>query len=202
MREYKIDKSHCIGGWFIDKNVCDQIIDMFKKTPDALKHIGAYGSYNTVEKIIDKNIKDSTDLKIDSNNLNYPINAYRENLQKCLDKYEEKFPEVKHQLQAFNVEETGYVIQFYKKNGGFKIWHSERSGIETSKRVLVFMTYLNNVSDGGTYFKYQNLKIPAKKGLTLIWPSDWTHTHKGQISKKYEKYIATGWYSFIGKNNV
>ena len=58
------------------------------------------------------------------------------------------------------------------------------------------MTYLNNVKDGGTMFKYQNLTIPAKKGLTLIWPSDWTHTHKGQISNTKEKYIITGWYSY------
>ena len=44
---------------------------------------------------------------------------------------------------------------------------------------LVFMTYLNTVTDlGGTAFKYQNLEVQAEKGLTLIWPSDWTHTHK------------------------
>ena len=44
-------------------------------------------------------------------------------------------------------------------------------------------------------FLYQNKLINAKKGLTLIWPAYWTHTHKGQISNKNEKYIATGWYS-------
>ena len=57
------------------------------------------------------------------------------------------------------------------------------------------MTYLNNVPDGGTEFLYQKITTPAKKGLTLIWPSDWTHTHRGQISNEHEKYIATGWYS-------
>jgi len=68
------------------------------------------------------------------------------------------------------------------------------------ERILVFMTYLNDVPDGGTLFKYQKIKIPAKKGLTIIWPSDWTHTHKGEISKKHNKYIVTGWYTFNKEN--
>jgi hypothetical protein len=62
------------------------------------------------------------------------------------------------------------------------------------------MTYLNDVEDGGTEFKYQNIISPAKKGLTLLWPVDWTHTHKGQISKTKEKYIITGWLSFENTN--
>ena len=64
-------------------------------------------------------------------------------------------------------------------------------------RLLVFMTYLNDVDDGGTDFLYQNLTTQAKKGKTIIWPAEWTHTHKGQISEKKEKYIETGWYNFI-----
>jgi hypothetical protein len=42
------------------------------------------------------------------------------------------------------------------------------------------MTYLNDVTDGGeTGFFYQDVKIKPQKGLTLIWPAIWTHTHKG-----------------------
>jgi hypothetical protein len=63
-------------------------------------------------------------------------------------------------------------------------------------RVLVFMTYLNDVKDGGTHFKYQKVTTPAIKGLTIIWPPDWTHTHKGQISDD-KKIIATGWFRLI-----
>ena len=60
------------------------------------------------------------------------------------------------------------------------------------------MTYLNDVEDGGeTEFKLQNLKIKAEKGKTVIWPVDWTYTHRGIISPKQEKYIVTGWYDFI-----
>jgi hypothetical protein len=58
------------------------------------------------------------------------------------------------------------------------------------------MTYLNDVDDGGTEFYYQKTIIKAEKGLTLIWPADWTYTHKGQISNTKEKTIITGWISY------
>lgn len=87
-----------------------------------------------------------------------------------------------------------YNIQKYLPGGGFKKWHFENDIIDN--RVLVFMTYLNDVENGGTEFLYQNLTAPAKKGLTLIWPAAWTHTHRGQITDLEEKYIITGWYSY------
>ena len=59
------------------------------------------------------------------------------------------------------------------------------------------MTYLNDVKDGGTEFKFQKITTEAKKGLTLLWPSDFTHTHRGQITHNSEKYIVTGWLSYV-----
>ena len=57
------------------------------------------------------------------------------------------------------------------------------------------MTYLNDVKAGETGFLYQKLKIKPKKGLTLVWPAIWTHTHKGHIVKS-DKYIITGYYNY------
>ena len=59
------------------------------------------------------------------------------------------------------------------------------------------MTYLNDVTDGGeTDFFYQRIKIPPKKGLTVIWPADWTYTHRGIPSKTQDKFIVTGWFNY------
>ena len=59
------------------------------------------------------------------------------------------------------------------------------------------MTYLNDISDrGGTAFFHQKLEVQPEKGLTLIWPADWTHTHRGVVSMTEEKYIITGWCVF------
>jgi hypothetical protein len=93
---------------------------------------------------------------------------------------------------------TDYNLQYYEPNQGFKEWHYENTGsLNSFHRHLVFMTYLNDVENGGTEFQdYPNIQDHAEQGLTLIWPAGWTHTHRGIISNKSEKYILTGWYSF------
>jgi hypothetical protein len=59
------------------------------------------------------------------------------------------------------------------------------------------MTYLNDVTDAGeTEFFYQKIKMKPEKGLTLIWPADWTFTHRGIASPTQEKTIITGWFNF------
>ena len=57
------------------------------------------------------------------------------------------------------------------------------------------MTYLTNTPNGGTEFLYQNIKTECVKGITLLWPAYWTHTHRGIISKTHGKEILTGWFS-------
>ena len=66
-------------------------------------------------------------------------------------------------------------------------------------RLLVWMTYLNDVTDGGeTEFPYYGLKIKPEKGKTLIWPAEWTHAHRGCPVGSEAKYIVTGWMHFPG----
>jgi len=87
-------------------------------------------------------------------------------------------------------------LQGYKPpNGGFKEYHCERNS--PNNVCFVWMFYLNTVNDGGeTEFKYQKHFEKAEKGKLLIWPSDFTHTHRGIPSPTEEKYIFTGWYEF------
>ena len=192
MKEYKLPLDSFIGGWFIDKTVCDDLVRYFKDTPNKFKSKGYVFNYG--RNMINKKVKDSLDLPISSKQLSPLFKNYRDKLQDCLEKYLSRYPE-SNELERFNINDD-YNIQYYKPKGGFKKWHCERGGLLDVKRILVFMTFLNDAPDGGTMFKYQKLTIPAKKGLTLIWPTDFTHTHKGQISKTHEKYIITGWYSF------
>ena len=192
MKEYKLPFDSFIGGWFIDKPTCNDIVKYFKNTPDKFKNKGHVFNYGG--RRINKKVKDSLDLPISTKQLSPPFKNYRDNLQDCLEKYLIRYPEP-NSLDRFNINDD-YNIQYYKPKGGFKKWHSERGGLLDVNRILVFMTFLNDAPGGGTMFKYQNLTVPAKKGLTLICPTDFTHTHKGQISKTYEKYIITGWFTF------
>ena len=182
-----------MGAWYVPEDICDSLIDYFKYNKDYSKKGTVGGEFDD---IVDKNSKDSIDLSIGANNNDNIIGEYRKELQKVLTKYLDKYPACNN-VVPFNIVED-YNIQKYSINGGFKKWHIENNGQKvTLSRHLVFMTYLNDVENGGTEFKLQNITTPAKKGLTLIWPAGWTHVHRGQISNKKEKYIITGWYAFI-----
>ena len=130
-------------------------------------------------------------------NNNIELNReYNKFLLSCVDEYSKLYPEIQDTDRRADVENKN--VQYYPPNGGYKALHYERSSVMTSRRFLVFMTYLNDVTDqGGTEFTYQKITVKPEKGLTLIWPVDWTHTHRGIPSPTQEKWIVTGWFSFI-----
>ena len=186
MRKHNFDKNTHIQGYYIPHKICDDLVKFFKK----IKHrhspgITGYG--------INKDAKDSIDVILNYNDT--ALDPYKEKLQKCVEDYEKCYQGL-HGVGRFAPNAEGVNIQYYKPGGGFKNWHFERTGILKS-RLLVFMTYLNDVPNGGTEFFYQKIITPAKKCLTLIWPAEFTHLHKGQIAK-HEKYVITGWYNYIG----
>jgi len=189
-KEYKLPKESFISGWFIPEKICDDLIFYYKK----FKKNAIPGKFNKPNYAIEtKNYKESLDLFVKPNNCEPEILSYRKVLQEILNLYLKKYPEA-NKYDRFNIE--GFNIQKYPKKGGFKIWHFETGSHLLSTRVLVFMTYLNNLEKGGTMFKYQKITTPSKKGLTLIWPTNFTHTHKGQILNK-EKMITTGWFKLL-----
>ena len=89
-------------------------------------------------------------------------------------------------------------MQYYKPGEGFYDWHCERSAPKNRSRVLAWMFYLNDMTEGGgTEFYHQNYIEPPEQGKLVIFSSDFIHTHKGEISKTQDKYILTGWIELI-----
>jgi len=196
IKEKKFKNSSFIGGWFMPKNLCDELIEYFKYNK-KYSHFGTVGTYDGAKK--DNDVKESVDLPLGSSNFDNVVGVYRKELQNILTKYLEKY-KYANEVARFGIVED-MTMQYYPVNGGFKVWHTENVGGNHSLfRHLVFMTYLNDIEDGGTEFFHQNIKTAAEKGLTIIWPATWTHFHRGVISKTKEKYIVTGWYSFYEEN--
>lgn len=84
---------------------------------------------------------------------------------------------------------------------GYHRWHYENSNSATSRRVIAWMIYLNDIENGGeTEFLYLSKRVTAKQGRVLIWPAGFTHTHRGNPPLTNEKYILTGWLEFMGKS--
>jgi hypothetical protein len=93
---------------------------------------------------------------------------------------------------------TYFNMQKYEPNEGFFGWHCERAGVKHSDRLLVWMVYLNTLTDRGeTEFFYQQHFERPERGKLVIWPSDWSHLHRGVPSPTETKYILTGWFTHI-----
>lgn len=186
----------------ISHDLCDKIIEYHKnskeKNPGLIIGTSEQGISS---RYVDKKIKDSIDIMLDSNADLYL--EYTNQLQKNINTYIEIFPSCNYYSPCGVNEPIN--IQYYPPGGGYKVWHTERGTAKgvCSTRHLVFMTYLNDVTDGGgTQFLNQNLTVDAKKGLTLMWPADWTYTHKGVVSPSQEKYIVTGWLNYLELENA
>ena len=169
----------------LDTSLCDDLIEYHKNNME----------YKNLGKSIGANeMKKSTDVTVFPASQNPSILMYRKLLFGYIKEYNAAYD---NPLAEMTIAD-GFNIQHYKPGEGYLNWHSERSIHLTHQRALTFMTYLNDVSDGGgTEFKYQKLRHNAKRGKTLIWPSDFTHTHRGQKSETEEKYITTGWFNHV-----
>jgi prolyl 4-hydroxylase len=187
-------KQFLLWDYIDDLSLCDRIIDHFNTTEK--KGPGLAGRTSAGRKgILDKQYKDSTDSILDLNKELFE--EYKLQLESVVKKYIKKFK------YCNIVDPWGLLystnIQHYAPGQGFKQWHTERIGIlePANSRHLVFMTYLNDVHDEGqTEWFYQKIKLTPRKGLTAIWPADWTYTHRGIVSKTEHKYIVTGWFNF------
>ena len=85
-------------------------------------------------------------------------------------------------------------VRRYDAGGHFGALHSERTSLNVLHRILAWMTYLNDVPEGGeTEYPMFGLKIKPEKGKTVIWPAEWTHAHMGSMVTTGPKYIITGW---------
>tara|TARA_Y100000590_G_scaffold440478_1_gene565893 strand:- start:747 stop:1343 length:597 start_codon:yes stop_codon:yes gene_type:complete len=182
-----------IGIYNIENNLlCENIINFFEENKN-LQSQGAVGEG------VDEKIKKSTDITI------YPYNLsenkfslfkdYLNLLNKCYKDYRETYPFLKKFIKKVDL---GYFnIQRYLPGGHFAELHSERTSLQNLHRLFAWMTYLNDVDDGGTTdFDYFGIKIKPEIGKTMIWPAEWTHAHTGSILKTGKKYIITGWMHF------
>lgn len=93
------------------------------------------------------------------------------------------------------------VQHYLQGEGGYPHWHSEQfpqiGHNEALHRVVLYMFYLNDVTEGGeTEFYYQQRKLKPKKGTMVIAPAGFTHSHRGNVPISGDKYIATSWIMF------
>ena len=184
---------HFIGSWVIDPvSLCNDLVAFFEAHPENHAQGKIAGGLNPES-------KKSLDLTIRPRELQQadhrPVRTYLEGLFACHQDYLQQWPFLQQVLPRAHI--GSFNIQRYEPGGHFLKVHSERTTVATSHRVLAWMTYLNDVSSGGsTEFTHQGLIVQPKCGHTLIWPAEWTHAHRANTLDSGVKYIVTGWMHF------
>lgn len=181
-----------IGSWVIDNSICDGIINYYEKNKQ--KQSQGFTSLG-----LNLDIKNRQDLSLSPKELNLPGNEiyklYFKTLFECYKDYNAQWPFLASMVS--HLEIGRFNIGKYMPGQHFQKNHCERSTLDSLHRLLAFMTYLNDVEQGGsTYFNHYDLDIKPKKGLTIIWPAEWTHSHRGNVLHSGVKYIITGWLAF------
>ncbi len=182
-----------IGAWRMDRpEDCDQLIDFFERR--ELDHAAGRSARG-----LDTTVKHSTDLTVLPKDLDKPefaaVKAHLRHLEACIGDYGVQWPHFGAMLKQVDV--GPFTLQRYEPGGHFQHIHAERMSFGFIHRVLAWMTYLNDVEDGGeTTFPHYDLTVRPQRGKTLIWPAEWTHVHAGMVVKTGRKYIITGWMHF------
>jgi len=198
----------------LSNDVCDYIIKMIDNNPD-LTHEG-----RTVNGVDNKH-KLSTDLNLlklqnkDKYIDTKVLPSIKNIVEKSLFEYNREHPtfdikfntdptdplfneeEFKEKMEKYTViDPNSLLCKKYTKNNGFFNWHMD-NGVGcwlATSRILVLMFYLNDVEEGGeTEFYYQEISIKPKKGSLVIFPTTWTHLHRGRMPISNDKYICNLW---------
>jgi tetratricopeptide (TPR) repeat protein len=182
-----------IGGWTLaNAELCDRLIAFFEA--NAVRHASGRTGVG-----IDKGAKNSTDLTIQPGDVSKPgfepVAQYVAQLEACYQDYAAQWPFLRDMLPQGEI--MPFTIQRYGVGGHFQRVHSERTSGGFAHRVLAWMTYLDDVEEGGeTRFHHFGIDVRPQRGKTLIWPAEWTHAHSGGVVTKGFKHIITGWIHF------
>ena len=124
----------------------------------------------------------------------FPIalaDIFWERVNKCLEEYI-----LRYQIQLYTpVYAYGFKLHKVKKGEGYHVWHYEDNSHDGRNRIFAFMTCLKAPEEGGeTEFLHQSKRFKQEVGQTLIWPTGFTHQHRGNPVLEGEKIYLTGWF--------
>ena len=175
----------------VPDELCDNITEMFDS--ETNKQPGnTYGG-------VQKHIKDTTDFMIPRNNKTWEkiSNFLLKELHKHLKLYHKTMNE-DYQLQNLlpqHIFIESFMIQHYKRGVGKYTYHNDG---QTSynlhkRRIITYIFYLNDVTEGGQTEFFNEYQITPKKGKIVLFPANWCYPHCGKMPVSNDKYIITGW---------
>ncbi len=176
---------------------CEKIIKLFEKYRQH-QYIGETLGDKLLFKAKHTNELNITTLSKEIPEVSEIDNLLYSKLQIYLKRYVSKIQEdVRSSTVNFdNILDTGYQIQKYKKNTGYYVNHVDSHTFNNKRihnRIITYIWYLNDISEGGETNFVKNFKIKPVAGRLLLFPSTWSYPHAGLIPISSDKYIVTGW---------
>lgn len=179
----------------VSTEFCRGVIDYFEW---ASQNNRTWGRHETT-----KNVKHDESVRLDPDNY-WDIQFTWDHLTPYIQEFNTSFWDVcyKSYIEEFDTLNSAmaphtifnYKVQKTLPGGGYHVWHCEQDQINHSRRIATYSLFLNDVAEGGeTEFLYQNKRIAPKQGRLVIFPSSYTHTHRGNPPLRGVKYIMTGW---------
>lgn len=185
-----------IGVWdnFFSPELCQKFIDIYehrskvafqRSTPDKQDFSVILGNEVSMrELVIDQSVSDEA------------LSEFLDQFwSKCFPMYLEKHP----QMTSATSSPVFSTIKIQKTlpGGGYHIWHCEHANIDTGRRFMFVIMYLNDIMSGGeTEFLYQSARVEASQGRLVVAPAAYTHMHRGNPPLEGVKYILTSWLEF------
>ena len=185
------------------KEYCERVVDHFnwiQKTrgygTGSIRNRQEHDRISALQKESDMYfLETEQDLLVMDNNVAI-LQEYSRITWECHHKFKEKhgiLGDVNKHGISYSVK-----IQKYKPSQGYHAWHCDSSTIGNSRRLMVSMLYLNTVEKGGeTEFLYQNMRVTPEQGTLVLFPTYWTHPHRGNPPLEGEKYIMDGWLEYL-----
>lgn len=170
----------------LTRESCNRIIEKFDQ------HNGFFEQYDNGHGVTVRS-NNSVDLS-QLPDSNFLIERVNEALSVGISEYAELFEYV----NVSGLFSSRIKLQRTPPGGGYHLWHCENSSYHFSQRYLTWMIYLNDIEEGGeTEWLYQSLRVKPKAGTIALWPTSYTHLHRGNPPLKETKYIATGWFELF-----
>ena len=177
----------------IPKEFCNDLIKLFDANPNY--HISRQAAENNIDPLT----KSDNHLtgEVDKTKFTEPFKKYF--WDQVYPLYDSKYV-VDVDGYFFPKFISDFKIQKTKPTEGYHAWHYESSPLYPN-RILAYTLYLNDIEEGGeTEFLYQSLRVKPKQGTLVLWPSGYTHIHRGNPPLSEEKYIVTGWVEWFIPN--
>ena len=115
----------------------------------------------------------TTDIPINPKDLNNPkfeaFKIYIKELFNCFSDYKDQWPFLKAMINKVDV--PGFNIQKYSRGDHFAVQHCERASISSIHRIFAWMTYLNEVNDGGytNFSHYDSTSLISFSSFCAFW---------------------------------